>query len=90
MEFDCILANPPYQDPNGTNKLYHQFFELSNNLITDKGTIGFICPSSFVYRTGQKNKVLRELTKGKMPYLDLSASLHFPRVGDDICAFVTH
>ena len=64
MKFDVVLGNPPYQDSNkvsenrkNTNKpLWYLFVEAIPQLITERGTVAFVTPTSWIQPTSLIHK----------------------------------
>lgn len=89
MKFDCVIGNPPYQDGNAVNKIWQHFLKTADRLAEPNGYIAFITPTVWVYRSGSKTRNARKIAEDRgLLYMDLTASRHFPTIGEDICGFV--
>ena len=86
MKFDVVLGNPPYQDGSktgGQNKIYMLFCKQALNLLTEKGKLAFVTPTSAA-------KTSKRFTLENLPglkYIDYTADDHFT-VGSEICSWM--
>ena len=91
MEFDVVIGNPPYQDPNNSaknNKLWYKFVQRSLELIKPGGQIKLATPSSIIGETGFGKKMLKLVSSTyNMVSIDYTAKRYFPTVGVDICCW---
>ena len=86
MKFDVIIGNPPYQDGSktgGQNKIYMLFCKQALSLLTEKGKLAFVTPTSVA-------KTSKRFTLENLPglkYIDYTADNHFT-VGSEICSWM--
>lgn len=92
--YDCVLGNPPYQDPTNPtvgNPLWPKFVQLGSDILREGGSIGFITPTTWM------NKSKRGAWKS-FAHLDLdcifpSVKSYFEEVGGqglNFTAFIAH
>ncbi|MDX1371096.1 MAG: Eco57I restriction-modification methylase domain-containing protein [Nitrososphaeraceae archaeon] len=90
MKYDCVIGNPPYQDPNNIttgSPLWPKFIKKGVEILKDDGVIAFITPTTWM------NKKKRGAW-GAFKELDLflifpSVKEFFPNVGGQGLNFTT-
>ena len=99
MNFDVIIANPPYQAPKltgkrgkgGNNSLYIKFIEQGIEITKDGGKMSFVTPPAALIKTtilNQPTSTLKKLIKyGSLDLIDLTVGKYFD-VGSSICRWV--
>ena len=86
VKFDIIIGNPPYQDGSqsgGQNKIYMLFCKQALNLLTDKGKLAFVTPTS----AAKKSKRFTLENIQGLKYIDYTSDNHFS-VGSEICSWM--
>jgi len=99
-KFDCIVGNPPYQNPkNGTRNLWPYFVELGIKILKPKGYLAFITPTTWMRPSndivrrkdlGGKLSILKDIMhKYRTIFINISESLkeHF-KVGSTISWYI--
>ena len=86
MKFDVIIGNPPYQDGSkdgGQNKIYMFFCKQAIDLLTDKGKLAFVTPTS----AAKKSKRFTLENIQGLKYIDYTSDSYFS-VGSEICSWM--
>lgn len=69
MKFDCVIGNPPYQDPkNKRSPLWQKFVEMAFDLTKAGGNISLIHPSSW---RKPEHKLFDLFTENNLKYLEI-------------------
>ena len=93
MQFDVIIGNPPYQNPDGVKnkKIWLSFFELCVSRLKKGGSLSYISPTTHFWGLGRKwqTGVCADilLVQNNLQSVDFTTSKHFPQVGDYICHY---
>ena len=91
-QFDIIIGNPPYQDPNasGDNKLYLDFTKKSLDILINNGLLLFITPRNileYLLLVEKNRKYIDDFYQLK--YLAIETSnKHFPKIGSSFAYFL--
>lgn len=97
MQFDAIVANPPYQDTQTTGlvkssnkKQWIEFVKLSFRLLKEGGYVGMITPTSWMAASPKKNKtsLLTLYTENDMLYLNTNCRSYFSGIGSQFSWYV--
>ena len=83
MQFDTIVANPPFQDSENRNKTQHKLWidftkKSFDSWLKPSGHLLQVSPSSF---SSPSSKVLDIFRRMKVVYIDFDSSKYFPKVG---------
>ena len=93
MQFDVVIGNPPYQNPEGTKnkKIWLSFFAQCVDLLKHGGHLSYITPTTHFWSLGRKwqTGVCADilLKQCNVTHVDFTTSKHFPQVGDYICNY---
>jgi hypothetical protein len=93
MQFDVILTNPPYDVPmekkKQTKKVWPEFVHKALDRLAPGGTLGFICPPSWVLSNDAKLKKIRNrVLENNLTDLRLGVQKFFPTVNIQIGYFL--
>ncbi len=92
MQFDTILANPPFQDTVNRNTTPHKLWidftkkELEFYLKED-GYLYQVSPASF---SSPSSKILKLLQKYDTEYVNFSVGRHFDGIGSTFASYIVH
>jgi len=93
MEFDVILSNPPYdavmEGNDQTKKIWISFIHTCLDHLKQDGSLGFVCPPSWVLSGDAKlKKVRNKILESDLQTLKLGIQTQFPsRPGVQIAYF---
>lgn len=90
MQFDLVIANPPFQDSTNRGKTPHKlwidFTKLAfERLLKKGGYLHQVSPASF---QSPSNKVLGLFKTYRTDYIDLRTSKYFPEVGSSFAHYL--
>jgi hypothetical protein len=90
MQFDLVIANPPFQDSTNRGKTPHKlwidFTKLAfESLLKKGGYLHQVSPASF---QSPSNKVLGLFKTYRTDYIDLRTSKYFPEVGSSFAHYL--
>lgn len=92
-QFNVVIGNPPYQDPEGARnrKVWMDFYEKTTTLLKQDGWLGYITPTTAFWgldRPWQTGRVSEHLLhQTSIQKVDFTISNAFPQVGDIICRY---
>lgn len=93
MEFDVVVGNPPFEHPEktgGSAKLWADFVELVNSVLTPGGFFSLIHPNGWFTNSGSKTgKIFQRLiVENNLIYLNVNdVEKHFKDVSTGDCGF---